>query len=162
MGKYAHIVGNGTSTSKRSNAHTLDWEGNAWFAGKITKGGDNVELTVPTYLYVTVPMYYTDEWQDIEAGALIRINVPGLLSSDHPKVYIHYTDEDYINPGVHEFGLLPDALYKKPILYGYMEVVDACDDILLVYISDETWRVFDSGDESHPQGDLTLMLEVYR
>lgn len=32
--KYAHIVGNGTSTT-RSNAHTLDWDGNAWFAGTI-------------------------------------------------------------------------------------------------------------------------------
>ena len=31
---YAHIVGNGTAT-KRSNAYTLDWEGNAWFAGSI-------------------------------------------------------------------------------------------------------------------------------
>lgn len=34
-GKYAHIVGNGTSDSKRSNAHTLDWEGNAWYAGSV-------------------------------------------------------------------------------------------------------------------------------
>lgn len=34
-GKYAHIVGNGTDTSNRSNAHTLDWDGNAWFAGTI-------------------------------------------------------------------------------------------------------------------------------
>jgi hypothetical protein len=34
-GAYAHIVGNGTSTSNRSNAHTLDWEGNAWFAGDV-------------------------------------------------------------------------------------------------------------------------------
>lgn len=32
---YAHIVGNGTSDSVRSNAHTLDWDGNAWFAGGI-------------------------------------------------------------------------------------------------------------------------------
>lgn len=37
--KYAHIVGNGTSNTKRSNAHTLDWEGNAWFAGKVFVGG---------------------------------------------------------------------------------------------------------------------------
>lgn len=36
--KYAHIVGNGTS-SKRSNAHTLDWSGNAWFAGNVYVGG---------------------------------------------------------------------------------------------------------------------------
>ena len=34
-GKYASIVGNGTSDTARSNAHTLDWEGNAWFAGTI-------------------------------------------------------------------------------------------------------------------------------
>ena len=33
--KYAHIVGNGTSDTARSNAHTLDWEGNAWFAGTV-------------------------------------------------------------------------------------------------------------------------------
>ena len=32
---YAHIVGNGTSSTTRSNAHTLDWKGNAWFAGTV-------------------------------------------------------------------------------------------------------------------------------
>ena len=39
-GKYAHIVGNGSyEDSIRSNAHTLDWEGNAWFQGKVLVGG---------------------------------------------------------------------------------------------------------------------------
>lgn len=33
--KFAHIVGNGTSGNDRSNAHTLDWEGNAWYAGSV-------------------------------------------------------------------------------------------------------------------------------
>lgn len=33
----AHIVGNG-SISVRSNAHTLDWQGNAWFAGDVYTG----------------------------------------------------------------------------------------------------------------------------
>lgn len=36
-GVYAHIVGNGTDNS-RSNAHTLDWSGNAWFAGDVYVG----------------------------------------------------------------------------------------------------------------------------
>ncbi len=31
---YAHIVGNG-DCSWHSNAHTLDWDGNAWFAGDV-------------------------------------------------------------------------------------------------------------------------------
>lgn len=47
-GKYAHIVGNGTG-QKRSNAHTLDWDGNAWYAGNVSteKGieANYIELT---------------------------------------------------------------------------------------------------------------------
>lgn len=39
--KYAHIVGNGDS-SARSNAHTLDWNGNAWFAGNVSMNGNIV------------------------------------------------------------------------------------------------------------------------
>lgn len=41
--KYAHIVGNGTADDSRSNAHTLDWEGNAWFKGDVYVGGENAE-----------------------------------------------------------------------------------------------------------------------
>lgn len=40
-GRYAHIVGNGTDSNNRSNAHTLDWDGNAWFAGDVYVGGKN-------------------------------------------------------------------------------------------------------------------------
>ena len=42
-GIYAHIVGNGTSEA-RSNAHTLDWNGNAWFAGGVTVGKNSDKL----------------------------------------------------------------------------------------------------------------------
>lgn len=36
----AHIIGNGTGSEdvNRSNAHTIDWNGNAWFAGDIYTG----------------------------------------------------------------------------------------------------------------------------
>ena len=40
--KYAHIIGNGTSDTARSNAHTVDWSGNAWFAGDIEGAKDGV------------------------------------------------------------------------------------------------------------------------
>lgn len=36
--KYLHIVGNGSGHNNRSNAHTLDWSGNAWFAGDVYTG----------------------------------------------------------------------------------------------------------------------------
>lgn len=48
-GKYAHIVGNGSIAGNgdvtRSNAHTLDWQGNAWFAGSVE--GTALILTAP-------------------------------------------------------------------------------------------------------------------
>lgn len=37
--KYAHILGNGASDTERSNAHTVDWDGNAWYAGDVYVGG---------------------------------------------------------------------------------------------------------------------------
>lgn len=44
--KYVHIVGNGESEDARSNAHTLDWDGNAWYAGDVYVGsitGTNID-----------------------------------------------------------------------------------------------------------------------
>lgn len=38
-GKYVHIVGNGIDNDHRSNAHTLDWNGVAWYQGGIKIGG---------------------------------------------------------------------------------------------------------------------------
>lgn len=49
---YVHIVGNGTP-STRSNAHTLDWSGNAWYAGKVTADGTPTnanDLTTKQYV----------------------------------------------------------------------------------------------------------------
>lgn len=40
---YAHIVGNGTSNTSRSNAHALDWNGNAYFAGDVYVNGDGAD-----------------------------------------------------------------------------------------------------------------------
>ena len=42
--QYAHIVGNGEDEEHRSNCHTLDWNGNAWFAKSISIGGAKVEF----------------------------------------------------------------------------------------------------------------------
>lgn len=51
--KYSHIVGNGAGDAKRSNAHTLDWKGNGWFAGKISQEGaptEDKDLTTKKYV----------------------------------------------------------------------------------------------------------------
>lgn len=40
---YAHIVGNGSASDNRSNAHTLDWNGNAWYQGDVKIGGTSYD-----------------------------------------------------------------------------------------------------------------------
>ena len=37
--KYINIIGNGTSEEDRKNIHTLDWEGNGWYGGKLSQEG---------------------------------------------------------------------------------------------------------------------------
>lgn len=56
--KYAHIVGNGTDEDTRSNAHTLDWDGNAWYAGKLSQEGtptDSKDLITKKYFDSNIP-----------------------------------------------------------------------------------------------------------
>lgn len=50
---YAHIVGNGEGGSNLSNAHTLDWDGNAWFAGDVYIGGTGQDDTTAKKLATT-------------------------------------------------------------------------------------------------------------
>lgn len=61
---YAHIVGNGADEDNRSNAHTLDWNGNAWFAGKITVEGtpttDN-DVVTKGFIDTSYGIYVTDD-----------------------------------------------------------------------------------------------------
>ena len=39
-GKYVFCIGNGADYIRRSNAHTLDWNGVAWFQGRPQFGGN--------------------------------------------------------------------------------------------------------------------------
>ena len=41
--------GSGTDNGHRRNIHTLDWEGNAWFAGNITAGNITFKYNGKTY-----------------------------------------------------------------------------------------------------------------
>lgn len=51
---YAHVVGNGSANTARSNAHTLDWNGNAWFAGTVEGTGFILKSPNGTRFKITV------------------------------------------------------------------------------------------------------------
>ena len=83
LGKYAYIVGNGTSTVDRSNAHTLDWSGNAWFQGEIKIGGTNQDdanaKTLATQEYVDSSNKQSD-WNQMDETAKDYIHNKPLIS----------------------------------------------------------------------------------
>jgi len=64
---YLHIVGNGTEdfymNQVRSNAHTIDWDGNAWFAGDVYVGS-----TSGTNKDEGSKKLATEEWVSENAG----------------------------------------------------------------------------------------------
>ena len=53
--KYAHIVGGGTSDSKRKNIHTLDWHGNAEYAGDVAATVNGKKVSMSTLAGILLP-----------------------------------------------------------------------------------------------------------
>lgn len=82
--KYAHIVGNGTNNTARSNAHTLDWNGNGWYKGKLSQDGvpaEDKDLTTKKY----VDDKFTSMFSFNEAGELV-VTINGVSKTFTPKV----------------------------------------------------------------------------
>lgn len=84
--KYAHIVGNGDSNNS-SNAYTLDWDGNGWYAGKLSQEG------TPTEDKDLTTKKYVDDSKD------------NLISNIYGRVYDFQITED-------EFNSLYDFVYN--------------------------------------------------
>ncbi len=95
--KYAHIVGNGANDTNRSNAHTLDWEGNAWYAGKLTVGKDPTDdMDVVTKKYFDAnkgsggTTVDTSNFVKKEAGKGLSTNdLTNALKSNYDAAYTH-------------------------------------------------------------------------
>nr|DAP58067.1 MAG TPA: hypothetical protein [Caudoviricetes sp.] len=99
-GNYVHMVGNGTASNARSNAHTLDWSGNAWFAGDVYVGstsGTNKDAgskklitadEVPSEVFIAT--YGTTTYEEIKAAYDVNkvIFCKKINSADDYELYI--------------------------------------------------------------------------
>lgn len=71
-GKYAHIIGNGTSDKTRSNAHTIDWNGLGWFKDGVKVGGTGQDD-------VTAKLLATTEYVDTAVKQITGVSsLPGV------------------------------------------------------------------------------------
>ena len=107
--KYAHIVGNGENLQNRSNAHTIDWQGNGWFAGTIKVGGTGqddenakeVATTDTVMRQFNITLEYSATVWDMltameDAGANIKVfnvvNTNGVINGTFAVSYQPYGD----------------------------------------------------------------------
>ena len=152
-GKYAHIVGNGTDKNNRSNAHTLDWSGNAWFAGTI-KAAENIEaegnISSDT-IYATRSIsadgsIYTSEdlhaSSDIYANGNISADCDIFTNSDKKVATEIYVDKSYTIAGQKS----DVTIGKKATAEGYS--TDASGE----YAHAEGSKTTASGKRSHAEG----------
>lgn len=80
-GNYAHIVGGGSNNDDRKNIHTLDWNGNAWFAGKVSD--ERGELAAMSDIPTDTNTTYTIELSETGKGI-------DLLGSDGSKDNVEF------------------------------------------------------------------------
>ena len=104
--KYAHIVGNGTDDTVRSNAHTLDWNGNAWFAGDVQ--ANNIPHVISEKVVLTVPAAsISAKKTEIDKATQenpAQINITGNVAYDSTKsYYLKYNNKEY--PSVYSTGM---------------------------------------------------------
>ena len=88
--KYAHIVGNGNSTSTRSNAHTIDWDGLGWFADSVKVGGAGQDDENAKVL--ATETYVNDKFESIEIPDMTPLIITINTSSFNGEISIHGPD----------------------------------------------------------------------
>lgn len=139
--KYAHIVGNGTQQTP-SNAHTVDWDGNAWFAGNIYVGGSGQEDTENIQQLATQEDVVNTATTIVNEGKLKNIFDGNALGSVQTSGSNYGNDENY-------------TIGSFAFAEGYGTTATG------IYSHAEGHRTTASGDSSHVEGDNTEASEDY-
>ena len=128
--KYAHIVGNGTDDTARSNAHTLDWEGNAWYAGEVQ--GSNIPHVISEETVLTVPASSIDKTKAAAASAdaPYKLDVSSVFTMDDTKEY-------FITYGGKTFNIDNDDINIR-VGYNAEGTEDATKTQIFIYKLDTT------------------------
>lgn len=86
--KYAHIVGNGKSGMERSNAHTLDWKGNGWYAGKLSQEGtptEDKDLVTKKYADASLENKVDKSQLSFNSDGELVVTIDGISKTFVPK-----------------------------------------------------------------------------
>ena len=81
-GQYADIIGGGSSSSDRKNIHTVDWDGNGWYAGKVSAGTPESPAT-PTAA------------NDLTTKAYVDGLIPSTLPNPNKLIFTGAVSQEY-------------------------------------------------------------------
>lgn len=129
--KYAHIVGNGASLGSQSNAHTLEWNGNAWYAGKVTAGANAtnaMDLVTLHQLQTALPSPLSSFHTTVGDGTTTSFTINHYLNTKNILVSVNITDNNitYIAP-------LTSLAALSQI--GYAVIINSNDSITISFTS---------------------------
>ncbi len=138
--KYAHIVGNGyyeadadnNETTVRRNSHTLDWDGNAWYAGDVMCGDSKTGLQAQiTDLYNLRPTVLTEVSDNLNLNTIydlgqcetLSLNIPDGNVGDWIKVdFISGetpTELSFITDKISDFSIIPEANTAYTLIFDW-------------------------------------------
>lgn len=117
---YAHILGNGTDEFNRSNAHTIDFDGNAWFSGEVFVGGswqgdeNAVKLSKEGHTHSSL------ELTSLTVNGSTTMDSASPLSFSHSGTVYGYIEvnNSILNVGVDDGGTSHSDYANKFILRG--------------------------------------------
>ena len=88
---YAHIVGNGMSDTERRNAYTLDWNGNAWYQGKLSQDGtptEDKDLATKKYVDDSIATVNADTIDNLHIWTGTQAQYDALGTKDSNTIYL--------------------------------------------------------------------------
>lgn len=110
VNRYADVVGNGTDANNRSNAYTLDWSGNGWFAGDVKTGGTSYDDAESLIKASDITFDRASE----KAG-ILRFKVSGEIVGEIPAPEVQFNGattfvSKEIKSYYTELGLVPETV----------------------------------------------------
>ena len=117
LGNYVEIVGNGTASDNRSNARTLDWQGNEYLAGSLTLGSttltqqnliDLLSLLNNNNIFIINASWWVDpDTGDAETSVDKTVEAALLAVNNNKIIIFNFYDQEnniYIRANLHQYN----------------------------------------------------------
>ena len=174
---YADIIGNGTSDTARSNAATVDWSGNAWFAGDVYTGStsgtnkDDGSKKLATEEYVNNSIaaggdntYYLVK---ITASSWNLDNATFTIEQTHNEIYEAYQSGKTIIADLYaeeNLGDIKQDVYQGRLSTIHVKVRGYIDEIQFIGFVKESriayiWAYFDGSQQMYCNGKFIHYVE---